>query len=320
MLATGKPDATRMLDAMAVGDSLGLPHEGIEPSWKSESWDQEFLFGYGITSDDTQHAVLTLDSIYSSGYDSLKFRKILGWRLACWFLSVPPGIGFATLRSCIKLIIGLRAPGSGVWSAGNGPAMRALIIGWIFWDDIDEMTEFVGISTKTTHSNPKAFIGAMILARTVGTLRGGSRNDVRELWRHAGDKELQDMVDAAVTIEDPAEFLSATGQHHGVGGYIYHTVASAFHAWWHHPDGFELAVSAALGMGGDTDSAAAVVAALCGAEGQTPPERWLRILDLPSRTCGRWRYFRQLWLNILATLTIFAWHIPRRICVRICKR
>jgi hypothetical protein len=53
-------------------------------------------------------------------------------RLRGWLLSLPAGIGFATLRAILKLWLGFPLNRSGVYSAGNGPAMRVAVIGAFF--------------------------------------------------------------------------------------------------------------------------------------------------------------------------------------------
>lgn len=51
----------RVLLGTAVGDSIGLPTEGLSPKaiahrWKGQ-WRQRLLFGRGMVSDDTEHTV-----------------------------------------------------------------------------------------------------------------------------------------------------------------------------------------------------------------------------------------------------------------------
>ena len=44
-----------------------------------------------------------------------------------WLLGIPAGIGLATLRTIVRLWIGFPPHRSGVFSAGNGPAMRTVL-------------------------------------------------------------------------------------------------------------------------------------------------------------------------------------------------
>lgn len=306
-------DATKILQATAIGDSLGLPWEGLRPQPTRTDWNQCFLGNRGITSDDTQHAVITLQSLRESQGDHKKFRQILGRRLAIWFLCLPPGIGLATLRASLKLCLGLRAPHSGVWSAGNGPAMRAPILGWELWDQSERLKQFTQISTETTHTDPKALIGANALAQTVAALRAGKTEDeIIQMWLDASDDALwQEMIQKAVAIQSAQDFLQATNQKKGVGGFIFHTVPTAFHVWLHHRESFEEAITTSLQMGGDADSSTAIVGALAAASGLTPPEKWGKVLDMPTEETKQ-SGFRQLGLNMLTTLLIISVHIPQR--------
>ena len=301
-----------ILRAMAVGDSLGLPFEGLRGRKNKTNWKQTFLAGWGITSDDTQHAAITYQALRESHGVPEIFRACLGRRLAVWFLCLPPGIGFATLRACVKLCLGIRAPRSGVRSAGNGPAMRAPMIGW----EVEEhMEELVQISTLTTHTDPRALTGARAVAWTMREFRQNPRVDkdaLMELWRSLApdDQEWQMLLHAvrdAVSVDD---LLARTEQRNGVGGYIYHTVPVCLYIVEKERGNFEAAVGAALCAGGDTDTTAAIVAALSAAAGGTPPEEWLKILDMPT---GTESFPRRLGFNLLALVVILVWHVPKRL-------
>ncbi len=300
---------------MAVGDSLGLPVEGLAPCRQGRSrWQQSFFWGWGVTSDDTQHATITFQTLHESGGDPDKFRKRLGGKLTVWFLCLPPGIGFATLRACVKLCMGLRAPRSGVRSAGNGPAMRATILGWEITDETS-LGELVRISTLTTHTDPRALTGARAIAVTMQAFRKNPsvhRSMLMEIWRRQApdDQEWQAVVSAirdSISVDD---LLARTGQKRGVGGYIYHTVPVCLFIAEKHRGNFETAVVDALSAGGDTDTSAAIVAALSAASGGEPPQTWLKVIDLPT---GTENAGRRLAMNLLSLSVILAWHIPKRL-------
>lgn len=152
----------------AVGDSLGLPYEGLSPGRASRLFPRRdrhhFLFGCGMISDDTEHTLMAAQVVIDSGGDQERFAKGLARRLRWWFLGLPAGIGFATLRSCFKLCVGFPPDRSGVFSAGNGPAMRSAILGVMYGEDVERMKAFVWRSTMITHTDPKAYIGAFAVA------------------------------------------------------------------------------------------------------------------------------------------------------------
>src|SRR6185436_14806633 len=110
----------------AVGDSIGLPREGLSPRraqrlFGSGPLTHRLVFGRGMISDDTEHACMTMQALLASNGDVDRFRRSLAWRLRGWLVTLPAGIGWATLRSIVKLWLGFSG---GVSSAGNGPAMR----------------------------------------------------------------------------------------------------------------------------------------------------------------------------------------------------
>src|SRR6478752_86083 len=57
----------------ALGDSLGLPSEGMSRSRIAKRWkgplEQRFLFGRGMLSDDTEHTILSAQALLLCGGD-----------------------------------------------------------------------------------------------------------------------------------------------------------------------------------------------------------------------------------------------------------
>ena len=277
----------------AVGDALGLPLEslsrrrGLRLFPHTERY--QFLFGRGMFSDDTEHACMTAQALLVSGGNPARFLRSLSWRLRFWLLSLPLGTGRATLRSCVKLWLGFSPKNSGVWSAGNGPAMRAPILGICYGHDPSKLAELVLASTRLTHIDPKAYAGALAIA---GAAHFSARSPAEPIpfaeyfgWlrSHLAEtpSDLLDLIERARTSADAGEsteqFAEALGLQRGVSGYINHTVPVVLHAWMRHPDDFRSAVQAMIRCGGDTDSTAALAGAIVGArvgKDGIPPE-WL---------------------------------------------
>ena len=167
--------ATQLKDAIigcllgtAVGDAFGLPMERLSKRRQLKMYPKiegyHFLFGKGMISDDTEHTCMVAQAIITSGGEESQFSKNLAWRMRKWFFALPAGIGFATLRAILKLCVGFSAEKSGVFSAGNGAAMRSAIIGVCFGDDKDKLKKLVRISTRITHTDSKAEYGALAVA------------------------------------------------------------------------------------------------------------------------------------------------------------
>ncbi len=274
----------------AVGDAIGLPYEGLSRRRASRLIGppdrHRFLFGRGMVSDDTEHTCMVAQSLIASAGRVDLFRSQLSWRFRMWLLGLPAGIGLATLRAIFRLWIGLGPQHSGVFSAGNGPAMRAAILGAAI-DDIESLAELVAASTRITHTDPKAAFGAFAVALAAQMARRGEpvRADTyRDRLRSALPSEAAEflsLIDMAVSFANEGgsteSFADALGLSKGVSGYVYHSVPVAIHAWLTHPLDFRSAVTSVIQCGGDTGSTAAIVGGIVGAAvgNQGIPREWL---------------------------------------------
>jgi len=250
-----------------------------------------------MISDDTEHTLFVAQALLRHPADVDGFRRALAWKLRWWLLSLPAGIGFATLRAILKLWLGWPAHRSGVFSAGNGPAMRAGIIGGYFYDDPARRKAFVTASTLVTHTDPKALIGSLAVATVValevgqGNAEGLHTADLLSQLAVLGgedDGQWQDLVRHMRTAlqrgDDVARFAAVLGLEKAVSGYVYHTVPVAIYACLRHRGAFERALSAALDLGGDTDTVGAIVGAMAAASvgRRGIPRGWVSgILDWP---------------------------------------
>jgi ADP-ribosylglycohydrolase len=284
----------------AVGDALGLPAEGLSPRRRRRlmpgPWRHRLLFGRGMVSDDTEHALFVAQSLLRHPADPDAFRRSLAWHLRWWVAGLPAGIGMATARACLKLWLGFPPNRSGVFSAGNGPAMRSAIIGGYFHDQPEMLRQFVLASTQLTHTDPKAVIGAEAVARLAAWAVAHDPAEQPEIgpittllvelapqdgpWRQ-WIEQMQTALAAGTSVPG---FAIALGLANGVSGYIYHTVPVATYAWLRHYGDFRATLEAALDCGGDTDTVGAIAGALAGATvGEAGiPGPWLDgIIDWP---------------------------------------
>ena len=76
---------------------------------------------------------------------------------------MPLGGCKASLFSGIKLLFGFSHKKSGIFSAGNGPAMRVSVLG-LLCEDNEKLKEFVKRTTYISHTAPKAYRGALAIA------------------------------------------------------------------------------------------------------------------------------------------------------------
>lgn len=292
----------------AVGDALGLACEGLSPARQQKLFPDleryHLLPGRGLCSDDTEHACMLAQSLLVTagyrdvGYHAKAFASDFARRLRFWLLGLPAGIGFATLRSILKLWLFFPPRFSGVHSAGNGPAMRSALLGVCFGGDEPRLRALVRASTRITHTDPKAEYAALAVAVAAHIAAKGApvpasqyRGEL-ERWLDAGGAELRLLVakieEFLASGRTTREFAQSIGCANGVTGYAYHTVPVALCAWLAHPGDFRGALLAAIRCGGDTDTVAAIVGAIAGsgAGKSSIPPLWLAHLWEWPRTVG----------------------------------
>ncbi len=279
----------------AVGDALGLACEGLSPRRQKSLFPDlshyHFLPGQrGMVSDDTEHLCLVAQALLRSGGEPKAFQRALAWQLRFWLLGLPAGIGLATLKGILKLWLGVSPEHSGVFSAGNGPAMRASLLGVLYATQPEKLKTLNRISTRLTHSDPKAEWGALAIALAAGfqTLQRPQAEFVsqfRRLLPTPLPPEAQELLtlleQAALRAEQIREqgllseqvqqaalqsLLESLGCKKGITGYMYHTVPAVIFVWLLQPQNVVAGLQLLIRAGGDTDTTAALLGAILGAE------------------------------------------------------
>jgi ADP-ribosyl-[dinitrogen reductase] hydrolase len=280
----------------ALGDTIGLPAEGmharrIAKMWKGPS-KQRLVFGRGMVSDDTEHAIMTLLALRKSGNDPKVFARHLGRNLRWWFAALPAGIGLATARSCIRLWFGFSPENSGVFSAGNGPLMRAPAIAACLFDQPELRKPFISASTRITHTDPLAEEAAQIIGTAVTLAIAGNTDTetiLKTIRTEVSSTQMTERFDRMIHCleanESTAHFADTFGRKPGmVSGFAPDTAAVAIYAWLRHRGDFRSIIGSVIAAGGDTDTVAFVAGSIAGAE-ETPeslPQDWLaHICDWP---------------------------------------
>lgn len=296
----------------AVGDALGLPYEGLSARRARKLFPDttrhHLLFGKGMVSDDTEHACFVAQGLIRSRGDVRVFQKRLARSLRWWLLALPAGVGFATLRSIMKLWLGFSPRNSGVFSAGNGPAMRSPMIGVACGHDAEKLKVFVKASTEITHSDPKAYYAALAIALAAHLSAGNETPSAegflatsKDMLPEDGAHELHELIErayvSAAKNETVSEFAKAIGSKNGISGYSYHTVPCVLQVWFGNSDNFSRGLQEIIQAGGDTDTAGAIYGGIVGANvGKNGiPTKWLSdIIEWP-RTID--------WMECLAETT-----------------
>ena len=238
-----------------------------------------------MVSDDTEHTCLVAAALCDEPRDPARFAAALGRRVRWWALGVPVAAGWATVRASARLWLGFPATRSGVFSAGNGPAMRSAVLGAAL-DDLPLLREFVRASARVTHTDPKAFRGALAVAVAAWCSARGLVAPaeyfarLREVLGGESTPEFDALmggVEAALEMGTPTtQFALDYGGRGGVSGYVYHTVPVALLVWLRHPRDCRAAIAEAVGCGGDADTLAAIVGGVVGSAGAGGvPADWL---------------------------------------------
>ena len=277
----------------ALGDAVGLRREGLSRQramrmYGGKPLQPNLMLGMGLCSDDTEHTQMVGRAIVLSQGDVSRFELAFARELRRWMLAIPAGVGFATLKACGKLLLRVSPEHSGVFSAGNGPAMRSALIGVSLSSD-EDVEYFVRSSTRITHTDPKALTGAMIVARAARVSMTHASMDAIEFVgsaaRSADGSEMRDLLESATKClkqgKTPVEFAETQGWSRGVRGYINHSVPAALYCWAHSPNDFRQCVENAVLLGGDTDTVAAITGAICGANlgADKLPADWIEALS-----------------------------------------
>ncbi|GAA3931172.1 ADP-ribosylglycohydrolase family protein [Litoribacillus peritrichatus] len=286
---------------LMLGDSIGLPYEGLSPrriqKLTKGEFKQSLILGKGMVSDDTEHAIITARSLCKTESPTL-FGKSLAWGLRWWFARLPAGVGMATGRALIKSWIGFPHNKSGVYSAGNGPAMRAPILGVVFGHQPELLKEYVGLSTRITHTDPKAYIGALAVAEAsylssqqnygFESFKSAMHHLLTELPSHQTEEFwlLMEHIEKEIPAgtEGIKRLIEHLKLHKGVSGYTYHTLPIVLLMFFVHKSDFKTAINQMIALGGDTDTTAAILGGIIGSglSKEQLPEKWLsEIWDYP---------------------------------------
>lgn len=243
----------------AVGDAYGLPFEGLSPKrvvkffQSDDTYHLIPLINVGMVSDDTEHAIMTVQAYIASGGDVNRFKKALKWRLVVWLSGLPAGVGLATGRSIFKMMLGFQQ--TGVYSAGNGGAMRSAVLG-VLCDDIEQLKTFVYQSTVLTHTDPKAYQGSLVVALLTWLecryQDWTNKQILQFLQQQIDDKELLNLIENYQVGKN------------GITGYMYDTVPAVVQTWLNFRNNPLAGLNYLIKQGGDTDSTCAIFGGIVG--------------------------------------------------------
>jgi ADP-ribosylglycohydrolase len=278
----------------ALGDALGFVVEARPPQVAREYVEDYLLAGragqlahpefpFGQYSDDTQLArELVLSFAEAGGWSPPAFAS----RVAALFAEGRDvGAGPSTRAAAARLEAGAHWTRSGTPApyAGNGSAMRAAPLGILFGRDARSMAKATVEQSLVTHLDPRCSAGALAVAGAVSVAAKG------EVIRNADFlgvlSELTAEVDESVAEvigglqgwvhlppAEAARHLHAerldpthTEEWRGISAFVTPSVVWSLYAFLRTPDDYWATVCTAIGVGGDTDTMAAIAGAISGA-------------------------------------------------------
>jgi ADP-ribosylglycohydrolase len=285
---------TGCLLGQALGDALGFVVEA-RPHYVAHEYVRDYLlagragerahpeFPFGQYSDDTQLARELLLSFTETGaWHPEAFAR----RLAALFVEGKDvGAGPGTRSAAMRLLAGTHWSLSGTPApyAGNGSAMRAAPLGLLFGGDMALVARAAVEQSLVTHLDPRCSAGAVAVAVAVSLAATSEPIETEEFLEtvagHAAgaDSSFADAIRGlghwvGLEPEAAARQLHAerldpayADEWHGISAFVTPSVMWSLYAFLRTPEDYWTTVCTAIGVGGDTDTMAAIAGAVSGA-------------------------------------------------------
>ena len=289
------------LGGLAVGDALGQPTEGWSRQAIADKWGYiEDFVGDVTVSDDTEYTLFSAQAFlhYGPGATSDDIAH-------AWLEQIVPqtgpfrGAGFSEMAAIENLRRGLRPPDSGQhyhsWS--DGLAMRVAPCGILAAGNPNFAAHLAETDGKVSHAGEGIYAGQAVAAAQAVAMNGGDLDAVIEgafsvipedTWT-ARNMRLALQLSSNANLEETLEPL-------------YDALAVTYYPWTDlGPEAVGLAfgllkagqgdfcatVLAAVNLGRDTDTVAAIVGSILGAQQGVSaiPEDWLKVVKPASGIC-----------------------------------
>jgi ADP-ribosylglycohydrolase len=287
--------ALASLVGLAVGDALGMPTQvlsrarvrslfGSIETFHAGPSENEVSAGMpaGRITDDTEQALLLARALVAGdgAVDQLRYTAaLLAWERSMVERGSLDLLGPSTRRALEAVAAGAPIGESGRWGDTNGSSMRIAPVGICTpTAPLAALVRRVASASVATHATTVANAGAAAVAAAVSRgVDGGTFTDALAIatraaalgathGHHVGGADVAARiawaVDLARTTADP---LDAIDRLVGTGVATQETVPAAFAILALHPDDPWRACLVAAGLGGDSDTVAAIVGAIGGA-------------------------------------------------------
>ena len=289
--------------------------DGVQ-AWKRKPYRWRM---HGLYSDDTQQALALCDILLD--YQRVDAERLADLYLALMtpkglFVGAHRGIGRSFRQVLAGLERGVPAHLTGQPTAGIGAAMRIAPIPLYFGDEIGPMFDSAMAASLMTHRDIRSLSGALAVAHTIRRLVAGEQRDPSLLLWVAADL-VKDEKQIATTHSDlviqtdaygrslsraiaHAESVLDAPREHALSAMVDEANRHGANPVCKRPtmgfppacipaclylllstDSFEEAVTEVVNLGGDTDTAGAILGAMAGAYygADAIPQRWLEGLQ-----------------------------------------
>lgn len=250
-----------------IGDILGLKYEGLSPIYINKDNIGNKTF-FNFHSDDTEHLILTANSILSSN-DIKTLQFSLRNNFQKWLFTLPFGIGQATIKSLLKSFIKKE---SGVDSAGNGALMRSGAFGLIL-NNSETLKMYVEKTTVITHNNKEAIDTSVLYSQLIHYILYHKNTfntfEFLSIIKNYNNEKINlyisDIEEALNENRDPFYMmLKWSNLNRGAFGYTLISFALSIYTFLLYKDNFEQGMIEIIYCGGDTDTNAFLFGMLSG--------------------------------------------------------
>ncbi len=155
--------------------------------------------------------------------------------------------------------------------------MRSAIFGVCFGEDLENLKDWVLRATRITHTDPKAFYGALSIS--IAAYMSASHEQIliqeyldnltqalKEYDSNEFISLMRQAANSASVNQNVQDFAETIGSKNGISGYVYHTVPCVIQTWFRYENDFSGGLKEIISAGGDTDTTAAILGAIIGAK------------------------------------------------------
>lgn len=274
------------LVGLAAGDAVGTTVEfkprGTFPPVTDMVGGGPFNLPAGAWTDDTSMALCLASSLVECGEFNPRDQmdRYVRWMRDGYFSSTGQcfDIGNAT-SSALRAYLQNGDPYSGStdpYSAGNGSIMRLAPIPMYFYPDESQIIHYSGKSSRTTHAAQECIDACRLYGLLIQRALNGTAKEV--LLFNRGDLQITlDLENLAPKVRAIAlgGYREKSVDEITGSGYVIASLEAALWAFWT-TDSYRDAILAAVNLGDDADTTAAVCGQIAGAYYGYPgiPESW----------------------------------------------